>query len=462
MINSSEINFIIINDFILSEQNISIINDSNYVKVILDTNRITIYEQLKEGISAIDLGNCEKIIKDYYNISEEEGLIIINKQSKNINNNTINDNSFNLGINNEIEIYDYFGRKLELSVCEEDIKILVNIDDIKEIDIQTSEEYAKQGIDVFNAKDKFFNNLCHNYDNKDGIDIIIDDRRSDIYQNVSFCQDGCSYTGVDYNLKAANCECNTNFNKYNENNITNNDKDEKEVLNFDTIKKSFISNLLDFNSEVIYCYNLVFNSKILKRNIGFYCMFFLFILQLIIFCFFLVKKLNPIKDFMIKYKESDNNVKNNSLSKNNNTKHNIQAENKINIENIIHNNNFFTENKKGNDKKKSKHKSKKTYEERDKEKKDNENYNNKKPFEILTDKNNLINSINLENLSNYAKNKNRKKDILNMQSISKNDLLSNKNFQIKSERKNENTDSFNNKESILNLNNKKKSHSKKK
>ena len=61
MINSSEINFIIINDFILSEQNISIINDSNYVKVILDTNRITIYEQLKEGISAIDLGNWEKI-----------------------------------------------------------------------------------------------------------------------------------------------------------------------------------------------------------------------------------------------------------------------------------------------------------------------------------------------------------------------------------------------------------------
>ena len=62
----------------------------------------------------------------------------------------------------------------------------------------------------------------------------------------------------------------------------------------------------------------------------------------------------------------------------------------------------------------------------------------------------------MENLSNYAKNKNKKKDILNMQSISKNDLLSNKNFQIKSERKNENTDSFNNKESILNLNNKKK------
>ena len=42
MINSSEINFIIITDFILSEQNISIINASDHVKVVLDTNKITI------------------------------------------------------------------------------------------------------------------------------------------------------------------------------------------------------------------------------------------------------------------------------------------------------------------------------------------------------------------------------------------------------------------------------------
>ena len=44
-------------------------------------------EQIKKGISAIDLGECTQIIKGYYNISENESLIILNMESKNIENN---------------------------------------------------------------------------------------------------------------------------------------------------------------------------------------------------------------------------------------------------------------------------------------------------------------------------------------------------------------------------------------
>ena len=41
----------------------------------------------KKGISAIDLGECTQIIKGHYNISENESLIILNMESKNIENN---------------------------------------------------------------------------------------------------------------------------------------------------------------------------------------------------------------------------------------------------------------------------------------------------------------------------------------------------------------------------------------
>ena len=68
---------------------------------------------------------------------------------------------------------------------------------------------AESGVDVFDETDEFFNNICHEYDNKDGIDIIIDDRRSDVYKNVSFCTQGCSYSGMDYELMIANCVCDT-------------------------------------------------------------------------------------------------------------------------------------------------------------------------------------------------------------------------------------------------------------
>ena len=59
-------------------------------------------DQIKNGISAVDLGNCTEIIKEYYNISKYESLIILNVETKIENNN--NDTSFNLGKKTEIEI----------------------------------------------------------------------------------------------------------------------------------------------------------------------------------------------------------------------------------------------------------------------------------------------------------------------------------------------------------------------
>ena len=64
-------------------------------------------EQLKNGISAIDLGNCSNTIKDYYKIDD---FIVVNMETKN-NETGANDNSLNIGKNTQIELYDYSGRK---------------------------------------------------------------------------------------------------------------------------------------------------------------------------------------------------------------------------------------------------------------------------------------------------------------------------------------------------------------
>ena len=109
------------------------------------------------------------------------------KKNETKNNENNNDNSFNLGKNNQIEIYDSSGNNLDLSVCKENIKIMKYLGDVaEELNINTAKSYAESGVDVFNASDGFFNDLCHKYDNKDGIDIIIKDRRTDIYKNVTF------------------------------------------------------------------------------------------------------------------------------------------------------------------------------------------------------------------------------------------------------------------------------------
>ena len=286
-----------------------VVNGSDFIAVISLSEDIDPKEQIRKGISAVDLGNCPKVLKEYYNISSNESLIILNIESKKSitkENEENNDNSLNIGKNNQVEIYDFSGRKLDLSVCKENIKIMKYIGDVvEELDINSAMSLSKQGIDVFNANDSFFNDLCHKYDNVDGKDIIINDRRKDIYQNVTFCQYGCVYNGMDYELMIANCICGSSS-LQNEKNITEDKKIDSETLNFKSITKSFISNLLDFNIDVIYCYNLVFNFKALIKNIGFICLFIMFILQLIFFFIYLIKKLKPIRNFMYVFKISKN------------------------------------------------------------------------------------------------------------------------------------------------------------
>ena len=171
------------------------------------------------------------------------------------------------------------------------------------IDIQTAKEFSEQGIDVFNPKDSFFNDICHSFKNK--ADIILKDRRDDIFQNITFCQDGCIYNGINYDLMAANCICDISILKgiSSENDENNNNKN---IVN--NKASSFTSNLLDFNYNVILCYNLVFNLDILKNNFGFFSLFILLCIQLILFFIFMIKRLKPIKYFMHLFKPFEPNA----------------------------------------------------------------------------------------------------------------------------------------------------------
>ena len=108
--------YIIYNDECIPEQNIilsdfknkilsniysyinstQLVNGTNFIGLALSSNNMDPGEQIKNGISAIDLGNCTEIIKEYYNISKNESLMILNIETKNNSNNNDN-NCFNLG-----------------------------------------------------------------------------------------------------------------------------------------------------------------------------------------------------------------------------------------------------------------------------------------------------------------------------------------------------------------------------
>ena len=82
------------NDIVSYVNSSNVINGSNFLAMVLTSDDIKPEEQLKKGISAIDLGNCTNVLKEFFHISEEENLIILNMELK-------NDENQNVEINND-------------------------------------------------------------------------------------------------------------------------------------------------------------------------------------------------------------------------------------------------------------------------------------------------------------------------------------------------------------------------
>ena len=301
--------------------NISGINDE--FKIHIDTISIeNTTNQKYQPEPSIELGNCERIIKEYYNISEEEPLfivkkdIIVNNQIDGSSNN--GDKSFNSAKKFEYEIYAKVNsslKKLNLSVCKEEVTLNINISEFENIDFNFAKDFAAQGIDVFNREDKFYNDICYYFNNTMKKDTSITDRIN-IYNNFSLCQDGCTFKEINLTDNVAQCSCPT---IYLEENVG------KVIMK--AIGDSLKENLFRFNFNVIKCYNLVLNKKILVHNIGFYCLSSMFIIQIILTFVFMKNKLNSLKDFMQKFELKNTNDKKAKTSNYINNKENFQNDN---------------------------------------------------------------------------------------------------------------------------------------
>ena len=315
-----------------------VINGTDFIAMIFSADNMDPKEQLKNGISAVDLGNCEKIIKDYYNMTQGESLIVLNMESK-INKSEENENTYiDLGKNTKLQIYDFSGKKLDLSVCEENIKVMKYINDIvDEKDIIYAKNYYTEGIDVFNAKHNFFNDICFYYDNNAEKDIILNDRRNEMYKYAAFCQHGCHYDGIDYELMYVNCQCNSKALQNDD--INNNQKEDN--LTFDSEINSLF---LNFN--VLKCSNLAFNTKILKKNFGFYFMLVTLILQILFLFNYMSNGVENIKKYMIN--QSNNKNKNSLLGKKKNNNNSKFQKGKIFNKKIINGNGKLNNNGQNN------------------------------------------------------------------------------------------------------------------
>ena len=72
----------------------------------------------------------------------------------------------------EYQAYDNNKKPLDLSLCKDvDIQIFYSIKNNSLIDFDSANSFKKNGIDIFNLNDSFFNDICEPYSDSDN-DVI--------------------------------------------------------------------------------------------------------------------------------------------------------------------------------------------------------------------------------------------------------------------------------------------------
>ena len=256
------------------------------------------------NISSVDLGDCEAILKNKYDIDDDESLLIFKTdiKSPDLTQTYV-----------QYEIYDSIKLTLlDLFYCK-DTNITIN-SPVK-LDNFTKSLYDNlnnSGYNLFDKNDNFYNDICSAFTTDNGTDILLEDRKQIIYDNNGnkvLCQKGCELKNYNSKLQKAECNCSPQI------------KETKVELslsigNFNTTKltDSFIKEFKNSNFLVLQCYKLAFDFTNIWKNIGRIIMtiiVFISLLFLIGFFFFdfknITKYISSLFNDIIRYLKYSNN-----------------------------------------------------------------------------------------------------------------------------------------------------------
>ena len=280
-----------INQYGISNNYVSNIENNKY-KIYIYKN-ITCVEITSGEAPQIDFGKCYDDVKSFYEIKDDLIKVIINiKLDKDSNNNK--------PLLKYIFAHPETGEVLNISeICAEE-KIIVQEDVMslmEEID-NRKEEYiihlTKQGIDVFNISDEFYNDMCYNYESPNGKDIPLKERISAIFPNITLCDPGCESQGVDLEKMKAKCIC--AFSDFMNNDLMNN-------VYGQTIAE-FMNILTSINIFVVQCIKDIFVLEHFKECIGGFIILCLLLGEIICILIYIRHGLYNIRKYLFALTES--------------------------------------------------------------------------------------------------------------------------------------------------------------
>ena len=226
---------------------------------------------INDNSTKVDLGECETLLRKAYHIPEDKKLYM-----KKID-------VIQEGMKIPKVEYDVYCKlngsnlvKLNLSHCQ-NIKVDLSVPVV-----------ITESLDKLNSSSGYYNDVCYTSTSDSGTDIILKDRKNEFVEgNKTVCQDGCDFSGYDYNTQKAKCSCEVKESSAS-----------SALMNIN--KTKLYENFIDIkniaNINLLKCYNVLFSKNGIIHNIGSFTIIPIILLHIICFFSFYCKKLGVIKD----------------------------------------------------------------------------------------------------------------------------------------------------------------------
>ena len=228
-------------------------------------------KNINNNMTIIDLGECELLLRQEYNISNNEPLFM-----KKID-------VFQEGMKIPRVEYNVYSKlkgsnleRLNLSICQSS-KIILSIPVI-----------ISESIDKLNSSSGYYNDICYIAKSEKGTDIILKDRKKEfIENNKTVCQDDCDFKEYDYTNNKAKCSCKV--------------KEAKTSLADMKINKTKLyEKFVDINNianiKLMNCYKVLFNKEGIIDNISFFIVIPNLIFHVVSMIIFYTKEKSIIND----------------------------------------------------------------------------------------------------------------------------------------------------------------------
>ena len=220
-----------------SEDSLTSLKSKNYTFDLYPSN-INSSIVKESGSPVVELKECEKILRDTYNIPDNEELYIGQIVYKNTSENSASNQV-------QYEVYRENKEKVDLEPCEgTNITITQSIINTENINLELAKLFLSQGIDIYDENDAVFNDRCTSM-SIDGKDISMEDRRNKIHKKVNFCSDGCEVDTLNLTTNEVECVCSVKSDGFN------------SVLEENEIFSTFSSLLTSTNINLFLCLKLV-------------------------------------------------------------------------------------------------------------------------------------------------------------------------------------------------------------